>query len=214
MKILAYCLLLFSLSVSAEMPRVEVKGVAEGGAFLKINGKLSHVKVGARKGSITLLSSTYKGSKKGVWLEWQGERIYQALNTTSGGSYQKPSRKVARIARGSGGHYYTPGRINGRPVDFLVDTGATNVAINMPTAKRIGINYRLGRQSWVNTANGRTPVFIVTLKSVNVAGIKLNNIEATVHLDASPGIVLLGNSYLQKLNMSQDQGVLILAEKY
>jgi aspartyl protease family protein len=214
MRIIALMLLFCSFELWAQMPVIDVKGVAKGGAFLKIDGKLSYVGVGRTKGEVKLLGTEYKGAKKGVWLLWQGNKSYQALNTISGAIYEKPGLKVVRLAQGRGGHYYTPGRINTLPVKFLVDTGATSIAMNMPTAKRLGINYRQGRQSWAGTANGNTAIFVVTLKSVSVGGIKLNNIEATVHLGDSPGVVLLGNSFLQKLNMNQDQGVLVLSEKY
>lgn len=190
-------------------PEVEVKGLSKDSVFVKINGSLAHIKVGSKKDNIRL----QRIDGRGAWFTWQDQQFYRRLNKTSGAKYQEPKKKTARFSQGYGGHYKIPGRINGMAVKFLVDTGATNVAMNVVTAKRLGLNYRNGQQGWANTANGRIPIFRVKLNSVSVGGIEIKNVQGSVSLDESDSEILLGNSYLQKLNMTQESGLLILSEK-
>ena len=102
------------------------------------------------------------------------------------------------------GFFYVAGLINGYPVRFLVDTGATTIAISSELAKRIGIDYTKGQRGIANTAAGVTEMFGLDLKSVTVGGINLNNVSAGVIIGNYPTTPLLGMSFLGQLDMVRE----------
>ena len=111
--------------------------------------------------------------------------------------------------------YATAGFINGQPVNFLVDTGATWIAMNSHQARSLGINFRfLGKRGHVSTANGVVPIYRVTLAKVRVGEIELTNVAAGVLEGNSPEEVLLGNSFLNRVEMQRQGQVMLLKQKF
>jgi aspartyl protease family protein len=111
--------------------------------------------------------------------------------------------------------YKTVGSINGYTVDFLVDTGASVVAINSTLAKRLGIQYKLeGEETIVGTASGNTLAFSVSLDQVKVGDLMLRNIEAVIIEGNDPQTPLLGMSYLGRLKLNNEGQTLELEEKF
>ena len=110
------------------------------------------------------------------------------------------------------GHFLSSFRINGRQVDGMIDTGATAVAINRSTARRLGVYLTPSMFKYrVDTANGTTRVARVTLQSVELKSIRLRNVEAFVLDDGSLGTTLIGMSFLNRLTSFQARdGKLIL----
>ena len=106
----------------------------------------------------------------------------------------------AEIPKGPDGHYWAEGEVNGSPVRFLVDTGATAVALTPADAQRLGIRIeQLKFDYTVGTAAGRTRAAPVRLASISVDGARIDNVDALVieeGLDAS----LLGMTYLGRLS--------------
>jgi aspartyl protease family protein len=117
------------------------------------------------------------------------------------------------LTAGSGGHFLTQGSINGRAVQFMVDTGATGVALSVADADRIGLNYKEGRPVRISTANGITQGWIISLSSVRIGDVEVHNVEAAVSPGAMP-YVLLGNSYLTRFQMRRDNDQLVLERRY
>jgi aspartyl protease family protein len=146
-------------------------------------------------------------------IEIEGKRKTISLSRGIVNQFKAADKTEIRIASGQGGHYQTKGLINGMPVDFLVDTGATSIAMNYIEANRLGIDYRAGTPIAVSTANGTITAFLVTLSSVSVGNIVIHQVPAAVSSTDSPSIILLGNSYLSKVDFKIDQGVLVLKEK-
>ena len=98
------------------------------------------------------------------------------------------------------GHFYTRLKINNVEVLFMVDTGASDMMLNINDAKKIGIDVnRLVFNRPYQTANGRSFGAIVNLKEVDIAGIKFNNVKASVN-DADMGVNLLGMSFLRRFS--------------
>jgi len=95
-----------------------------------------------------------------------------------------------------------------------VDTGATSVAMNRFEAERLGIDYRAGTPININTANGATRAYSLTLNSVAVGDVELHQVLANVSESSSPDIILLGNSYLSKVEIAVEEGVLVLKAKH
>lgn len=112
------------------------------------------------------------------------------------------------LRRNRAGHYVAGGRINGEPVRFMVDTGATDVALPLEVARRLGLPLRPGGVSM--TANGEVRTWSTRLNSVDIGGLVLRNVRASV-LPNMPGEdVLLGMSYLKHLELLQRGDTLTL----
>ncbi len=119
-----------------------------------------------------------------------------------------------RIARDSMGMYHSLGSINGAAVKFLVDTGATTLALNGMQARRLGIDFKTqGKPIPINTASGNTVGYLITLDRVKVGGIELHNVEAAVLDSNEPHEALLGMSFLGRLEMLNENGLLRLRKK-
>ena len=112
-------------------------------------------------------------------------------------------KRAVVLSAGPGGHFSTTGAINGRPVQFMVDTGATLVSMGREEAERLGIDLGKARTALTQTANGAVPVRLVNLSRVRVGEIELVNVGAAVVPQAMP-MVLLGNSFLTRLQMRRD----------
>jgi aspartyl protease family protein len=119
---------------------------------------------------------------------------------------------VIVMSAGSGGHFTSSGAINGRAVQFLVDTGATTIAMGQADAARIGLNLRDARQGMVQTANGVVPVHHVTLNSVRIGEVEIFNVAATV-MPAPMSHILLGNSFLTRFQMKRVNDMLTLEKR-
>jgi len=111
------------------------------------------------------------------------------------------------------GHFLTTGSINGAMVQFLVDTGATMISMGMGDARRIGINYLQGQPGATHTANGLVRVYRVKVDVVKVGDITLNNVDALVH-EADMPFVLLGMSFLNRVEMRREGSDLTLTKRY
>jgi aspartyl protease family protein len=138
-------------------------------------------------------------------------RVGDAPASVGGSGPPSGSRIV--LAAGSGGHFMTQGAINGQAVQFMVDTGATSVAMSVPQAERIGLNYKAGQPGWGNTANGTVPVWRVRLGSVRIGDVEVHDVEASV-LPAGMPYVLLGNSFLNRFQMRRDNDQMVLERRY
>lgn len=117
------------------------------------------------------------------------------------------------LTAGSGGHFTTQGAINGQAVQFLVDTGATSVALGVPEAQRIGLNYKEGRLGAGSTANGTVAVWHVKLGSVRIGDVEIHDVTAAV-LPAAMPYVLLGNSFLGRFQMTRNNDQMVLERRY
>ena len=139
-------------------------------------------------------------------------RVGEAQVSVGGGGPGARGTKIV-ITAGSGGHYVTPGAINGRPVRFMVDTGATSVAIGAAEAERLGIDFRRGIPGYGGTANGLVQMWKVRLPSVRIGDVEVFDVDGAV-LNASMPYVLLGNSFLNRFQMTRDNQSMVLERRY
>ncbi|WP_456372340.1 retropepsin-like aspartic protease family protein [Thiolapillus sp.] len=115
------------------------------------------------------------------------------------------------LRRNAYGHYVATGAINGHPVEFLVDTGATNVALSEELARKLGLERKGGTFS--HTANGVVAVWQTRLDRVSLGVIEMHNLRATILPDLKPpDQVLLGMSFLKPLEIIQKGDTLILRQ--
>lgn len=111
-----------------------------------------------------------------------------------------PASTAASVAKGPDGHYWANAEINGRWVRFLVDTGASAVALTAADAQRLGLDIAsLDYARPVVTASGQTKAALVTLDHVSIAGAKVDDVQALVVRDGL-NTSLLGMSYLGRLS--------------
>lgn len=214
MRILALLLAVsFSLTAltATAAPRVQVVGLFPGAAVLNVDGQRKLVRAGQTgPGGVQVVSA----DSKGAVLRVEGAERYYPLSRELSAGYAEPERKQMSIAKGQGGHYRVAGSINGQPVQFMVDTGATSVALNELQARRLGIDYRLnGRPIVVSTASGTANAWQVHLDSVKVGPINVLGVEAMVLEGGAPVDALLGMSFLGRVSWREDQGMLRLESK-
>ncbi len=191
---------------------INVVGLFPGKALVSINGTAPRTLSAGQKTpeGITLVSV---GTDSATF-EIEGKRRQLRLGQPFHSAGAAAGEDTVVLSPDSTGHYVTVGAIDGKAVKFMVDTGATAVAMGTNTAERLGIAYRNGQPVTVSTANGKQPAHVVMLSRVRVGGVTLDNVEAAV----TPGMnswdgVLLGMSFIGRLSMQRDGQTLRLSRK-
>lgn len=130
------------------------------------------------------------------------------------GQHNPLAGRVARIDADRRGHFVASARLNGRSMNVLVDTGATLVAINESTARRIGIHLSPGDFKYrVRTANGLADAAEARIDEIEIGRVVVRNVPATVARDSSLSGTLLGMSFLNRLKKFEvDSGTLVLTQ--
>lgn len=191
---------------------IEVLALFRDQAVVRIDGARYRLGPGERTPEGVRLLST---DAAGALLEVDGQERRYALGSKIRSSYQQTAREEVQIFRDGAGMFTTVGSINGLPVNFMVDTGASSVAMNAAQARRLGIDFRVeGERGAVVTASQVEEVYRVTLDSVKVGAIHLRNVEAVVLDGPQPEEVLLGMSFLARVEMDNDGQRLLLRGKY
>ncbi|MDX1512582.1 MAG: TIGR02281 family clan AA aspartic protease [Gammaproteobacteria bacterium] len=204
-----------ALFCSPPLPAVEkvsIKGLFKDKAILVIDGKQRLLRTGETSPEgVTLVSAN---SKEAV-IEIDGVQTARGLGAHIGSEFSGPETTAVRIWPTARNMYPVVGSINGYPVNFLVDTGATSIAMNSLEAKRLGIDFAVEGQPTISqTASGLAKAWIINLKRVKVGDIELTNVRAAVLEGNYPTQVLLGMSFLGRLDMRREGGVLELRKKY
>jgi aspartyl protease family protein len=125
-----------------------------------------------------------------------------------------PRGRVVEIKAGAHGHYYASAEINGRPINVLVDSGASIVALTYDDASRAGVYVRDSDYTQqVSTANGLARVAPVVLARISIGDITVRDVPAAVTEPGSLGTTLLGMSFLSRLQrVDMRAGTLVLQE--
>lgn len=196
----------------ADATEVALVGLYSGKALVVIDGGKPHsIAVGAKTPEGVKLLSVGEG---GADFEIDGRRRHliigqQAVSTGSDSS----SPGVATLTADAAGHFITIGTVNGAPTRFLVDTGATMVALSAVDAARANVDYRSGKPGVMMTANGPVRVWHVVLNSVRVGEVVVNQVDASVQETNLP-FALLGMTFLNRMEMKRDGSTMILKKRY
>lgn len=125
--------------------------------------------------------------------------------TSSGGSIT--------LSADARGHFVTTGAVNGRSMEFLVDTGATMITLSRADARRLNLDYRSGAPTVAMTVNGAVKGWRVTLDSVRVGRLTESDVEAVVVDNDALPVGLLGMSFLDRFEMRRDGETLVLRQR-
>ena len=213
MSLLARLLIVLVLPCHAALAEtVWLAGMLGSKALLVVNGSAPKtVAAGDVHEGVKVISTT---SDLAV-VEQSGKRITLRLGeapvSTGGSGKQGAGNRIVLMA-GSGGHFMTPGQINGKAVQFMVDTGATSVAMGAQDAERAGLNYKAGQPVQMSTANGVAQGWRIKLNSVRIADVEVFDVDAVVTPQAMP-FMLLGNSFLSRFQMMRENEQMTLVKR-
>ena len=150
-------------------------------------------------------------------IEQSGKRVTLRVGDApvSVGSVMGGAGRGSRIVltAGSGGHFITAGQINGKAVQFMVDTGATSIAMGAADAERVGITYKNGQLVQLSTANGVTQGYRIKLNSVRIGDVEVFDVDAVVSSQPMP-YMLLGNSFLTRFQMLRENEQMTLVKRF
>ncbi len=189
---------------------VGLAGLLGSKAMLMINGgEPQAVRVGESLDGVKLISIQGDQAIVEVGGKKRPLRIGQhAIGASSGDG----SGKVMLTADARG-HFFTTGTVNGTSVRFMVDTGASGIALSPSDARRIGIDLSRGERGMASTANGVAPFVRVTLDTVRVGDITVHNVEAGVVQNEMP-YALLGMSFLNRMEMQREGSTMTLKKRF
>lgn len=210
--LVALLLALQGNATHAEDDEISVVGLSQGKAVVTL-GASPRPRV-LRDGD-TLPNGTrlIKATPEAAVFEVNGQRRTITMGNQVSAAAPSSGNGQVILSADERGHFVTTGTINGGTVQFLVDTGATMISIGRGDARRVGINYLKGERGMSNTANGMAPVYKVKVDTVRIGEITLNNVDALVHDQDMPW-VLLGMSFLNRVEMRRESGNLTLIKRY
>lgn len=212
MKALLVAALCAAAAVAHAASSVTLTGTIGSRAILIVNGAPPKtVAIGETFQGVKLVSLQ---SEQAV-VELDGKRINLRMDTPvsiGGGGGSGGGNRIV-LPADSRGHFLTQGTINGRAVTFMLDTGATNVALSAADAQRIGLDYTKGQPVQIGTANGTTQGYRLRLQSVRVGDVEVYDIDAVVSQQPMP-FVLLGNSFINRFSMRRDADQMVLEKRY
>lgn len=113
-----------------------------------------------------------------------------------------------QLQRNRFGHYVATGTINGQAVEFMLDTGATDVSIPATIAERLGL--RRGQATSYRTANGTITAWQTVAEEIQLGPLRLGPVRASINPHDNSNAVLLGMSFLKQLDFSQQGNTLTL----
>ncbi len=209
-------LLFLSLAAGALAADVNLNGVVGNKALVVIDGGKPRWLATGETSPEGIKLISIGGESAVVELDGKRQTLKMGQNERlSGGSPSSAAgnRSVTLTADGQG-HFVTTGQINGVTVRLLVDTGASFVSLSSNEAKRLGINYLAGQKAFTSTANGVVPAYRVKLDEVKIGDVTLNNVDGMVHVGDSLPIVLLGMSFLNRMEMKRDGEKMVLTKRY
>ncbi len=179
-------------------------------ALLVVNGSAPKtVAAGETHQGVKVISTS--GDQAVVEQAGQRQTLRVGESPVSLGASGGASRIV--LKESGGGHFLTAGQVNGRAAQFMVDTGATFVAMSTADAERMGINYKSGRSVRMSTANGDSAGYHIKLSSVRIGDVSVYEVDAVVTPQAMP-FLLLGNSFLSRFQMKRENSVMTLDKRY
>ena len=197
------------VSTGAAALDVNLVGLFPNKAVVQIDGgALQTLSVGQRtREGIALVSV----ESDGATFEIQGRRMALGLGHAR---MQTTAAAAAMLTADERGHFVADGQVNGIAIRFAVDTGATFVSFPASEARRLGLDYRNGRKTLMETANGDAVGYRVKLDTVRVGELTVNNVDAVVMDGDTLPVALLGMSFLNRMNIRREGQIMTLTKRY
>ena len=203
-------ILIVATQISAAEPMVRVMALFSNKAMLQINGKNHILKKGQNLNGVTLLSAN--GRAATIRFD-NGLEKSLGLNQSIQQAYKKPVTNKMTLYANRSGMFMTGGRINGQTTKFMVDTGATYVALSSTEADKLNLEFKSAPKVKLQTANEVASGWLINLESVKVGEIQVPQVKAVVMEGDTPH-VLLGMSFLQHLKMERNGTAMTLEQKF
>ena len=195
----------------AEATEVGLAGLFSGKALLTINGGPPRI--------VALGSTTDEGVKvlaierDHATLQVDGKKRVLRVGQNVASQVSSGGPATAVLTADGKGHFITSGNINGASVRFIVDTGASLISLGASDARRVGVDVSKGQPGRTQTANGVVGITQVKLDTVRVGDIVLNNVDASI-LENDMPVVLLGMSFLNRMEMQRSGNTMTLKKRY
>lgn len=207
--VVALALVTTTRPVSAQS--VALAGLLGGRALLVVDAHPPKaLKVGDELQGVRVIAVTNEDAT----VEVKGVRSVLRLGAApvSVGNRGGGGRRIVLMAD-SRGHFINSGMINGRVMQYMVDTGASTIAIGRPDAERLGLAYQGAEPVRMSTANGIAQGWRLKLDSVKIGDVEVFGVEAIVTPQAMP-YVLLGNSFLSSFQMTRNNDQMVLEKRH
>ncbi len=190
---------------------VALQGMLGGKALLIVDGGAPRaVAPGESLQGVKVLSTS--GDQAVVLAGGQRMTLHVGESPASVGGAAPSGGDRISLTADARGHFFSRGSINNRPVQFMVDTGASVVAIGQGEADQIGLKYQGGQRVTLGTANGAARGWALKLASVRLGDVTMYEVDAVV-VAASLPAVLLGNSFLNRFRMQRDGSQMMLVRR-
>jgi aspartyl protease family protein len=208
----AILLLLCLLSTAVGATDIALIGIiGDKAAVLAVDGgDPKTVKVGQKWAGVTVISVERGEATVEIDGKQRVLKMGQHYRTAAPAADERQSVTLAADPRG---HFIAQGAINGNPVRFLVDTGATVVALPAAEAVRLGIDYRKGQPGVSSTAGGMVSTYRVRFDTVRLGAIEVSGVDGVV-LEQGLDIALLGMSFLNRVEMKRDGHTMVLIRRF
>ena len=207
------------VSTGATALDVSVVGLFPNKAVVQIEGgALQTLSVGQKtRDGIVLLSV----ERDGATFDVQGRRVALAIGparrqtspAAAAHTYPAAEANYAMVPTNDRGNLVADGEVNGMPVRFAVDTGATFITLPAREASRLGLDYHNGQKLVMETANGNVFAYRLKLDTVRLGGVAVQNVDAVIMEGNSLPIALLGMSFLNRTDMKREGTILTLTKR-
>ncbi len=198
------------LTTQAAGQSIALAGVLGSKALLVVDGSAPRaVGPGETHQGVKVLSVT----RDEATVEVQGVKRLLRLGESPVALGTSGSGKRITLMADNRGHFVNTGTINGKLMKYMVDTGASTVAIGRPDAQRMGIKFEEGQKVIMSTANGMAQGWRVRLDSVRLGDVEVLGVEAVVMPEGMP-FVLLGNSFLTSFQMTRTNDQMVLEKRH
>jgi aspartyl protease family protein len=205
----ALCAFFLSFAATASADMV-VEALLPGIVVMEIDGQRVTLREGQTERGVRLISA----DGRSALVEIAGVQQRLGVSQRIGSQYSTPAERSITIPRNEQMQYRTTAEINGVRLPVLVDTGANIIALNSRDARAVGISDDEGVSATVETAGSIVSARRVILDVVSVGGIRVDTVEATIIDGELPSVALLGMSYLQHVEMQNQNGILTLRARW
>jgi len=199
------------VSTGAVALDVSVVGLFPNKAVVQIEGgALRTIAIGQKaRDDVTLLSVT----RDSATFDIQGRRVELGVVSARRQARAAVEANYAEVQTNDRGDLVADGEVNGKPIRFVVDTGATLITLSAREATRLGLEYQSGQKTMIATANGEVAAYRLKLATVRVGEMSVHDVDAVIAETSSLSVALLGMSFLNRVNMKREGTVMTLTKR-